>query len=890
MADGMTENQPRDSLAWLRPVVDLAVLLACFLLLLHYFPPDLLFLDTITTGGDTGSHFITADYLARHLLPQGRVVGWFPGNLVGYPLFQFYFPLPFLAMAGLSYLGLKLTIAFKLISACGAFIMPLGAYFGLRLAGRPFPAPALAAAFSLLFLCNETNSMWGGNILSLLAGEIGYSIGLGLLMIYLGAMQGDINARRHVARNAILLTLVGLAHGCTLLFGVLAGVVWLFHRDLVARGLYLLKVYALAFCLMGFWIVPLILFAPYNTTHNMVWIIERWQETVPPILMPMMALGLIHLAWGVWRQRRGLPGLGGAGLLLGWIVLALVLFLVAFHLNVIDIRFFPFAWLALAIWGAVAVADLTRNLAGRTLVPVLLTVLCLLWVDHWVAAIPGWVKWNYRGYEMAPGWSDFKRLNDYLRGTAADPRVLHEHADVHQRLGTSRAFENLYLFAGRATMEGLYIQSSLNSPYVFYIQSETSQTPTTPLPGINYSRFDLAAAHPRLVLYNISQFVTVSEKTRAAADTTPGYRLEKQIGPYYVYHVEGNPDRYVTPLAFKPVKVLDGRWKEQSFQWFRRGDFAVPLVFGDREEPGDRQRFAAVVNQPPAALPHEPLPPMAPITEKVGLDRIEIDTPGRNPLLVKMSYHPNWLVEGGRAYPASPAFLVVYPDSDHVVLRYGLTWPNYLGQAMTVLAGLCLLACLPGLRGLALAGRARSLVNLPLAALGRGLQGLAARPLAALGRHAVTWGLVGALALASLLAAYIYQGGKVDSAIAFHRGLDRYRVKDYAGAVPWFRYSATRWPHSPVIGQVLNHWALCYYLRRQYAEAITLYRRLATDYPEDAVAPEAVYHIGQSYREMRDWTPALVAYRQVIERFPKTTWAIYAGDRIRDIEIELKKN
>ncbi|MFZ5585719.1 MAG: 6-pyruvoyl-tetrahydropterin synthase-related protein [Thermodesulfobacteriota bacterium] len=884
----MSASQARGNLAWPQPAVDAAVLLGCFFLLLHYFPPDLLFLDTITTGGDTGSHFITADYLARHLLPQGRVVGWFPANLAGYPLFQFYFPLPFLVMAGLSYLGLNLTIAFKLVSAFGAFIMPLGAYLGLRLAGRPFPAPALAAAFSLLFLCNETNSMWGGNILSLLAGEIGYSIGLGLLLIYLGAMQGDIAARRHLVRNAILLTLVGLAHGCTLLFGVLAGVVWLFHRDVVARGVYVFKVYALAFCLMGFWIVPLIIFAPYNSTHNMVWIIERWQEVVPPILMPPMALCLIHLGWGLWRRRRGLPGLGGAGLMLGWVALSLALFLVAYHLNVIDIRFFPFAWLALAVWAALAVDDLSRALAGRIFVPVLVLVLALLWVDHWVKFIPNWAQWNYRGYELAPGWADFKRLNDYLRGTAADPRVLHEHADVHQRLGTSRAFENLFLFAGRATMEGLYIQSSLNSPYVFYIQSQTSQTPTTPLPGINYSRFDLAAAHPRLTLYNIGQFVAVSEKTIAAAQATPGYRLEKQIGPYHVFRVEGNPGRYVEPLRFKPVKVLGGDWKEQAFQWFRRGDFAAPLVFG-REEPGDRLRFAAVLDRAPAALPRAPLPAPAPLSEKVGLDRIEIETSGRNPLLVKMSYHPNWLVEGGRAYPASPAFLVVYPEADRVVLRFGLTWPNHLGQALTVLACLCLLASLPGVRGLAPARAARALAGAPFEAATRRLELWSARPLAFLGRHAVSFGLAGALALAGLLAIYLHAGGKVDSAIAFHRGLDFYRAKDYAGAEPWFRYSATKWPHSPVIGQVMNHWALCHYLRQQYPEAITIYRRLALEYPEDPVTPEAIYHIGQSYRHLRHWEPALAAYREVMARFPQTAWAGYAKDRVNDINNELKK-
>ena len=42
--------------------------------------------------------------LRAHLLPHGQVIGWCPGNYCGYPLFQFYFPLPFLVISGLSLL------------------------------------------------------------------------------------------------------------------------------------------------------------------------------------------------------------------------------------------------------------------------------------------------------------------------------------------------------------------------------------------------------------------------------------------------------------------------------------------------------------------------------------------------------------------------------------------------------------------------------------------------------------------------------------------------------------------------------------------------------------------------------------------------------------------
>jgi hypothetical protein len=388
-----------------------------------------------------------------------------------------------------------------------------------------------------------------------------------------------------------------------------------------------------------------------------------------------------------------------------------------------------------------------------------------------------------------------------------------------------------------------------------------------------------------MVLYNVGQFVAVTDATRQAAEASPGYRLETRIGPFSVFRVEGNPGRYVTPVAYKPVLVVGDDWKHNAFQWFRRGDFAVPLVFQERERPGDRQRFAAVVRELPPELPRVALPPAPEVRETIGPDRIEIQTSGRGPLLIKISYHPNWRVEGAeRVHLAAPAFMLVYPTADRVVLTYGQTWPNYLGQALTILAGLCLLLNLPWLRGLSLAIRLRDLVLRPLETAAAGLQAVLTRPLAWLGRHAPAAGLTGCLLLAGGLGFYLHLGGKVDAAVALQRGLDRFRVQDYAGAEPWFRHSATTWPYSPVVDQALNHWALCYHLRQQHPEALAIHRHLVDAYPESPAAPEALYHIGQGQRALGRSDEARRTYQAVVERFPASAWADQARQRLREMD------
>ena len=84
---------------WVRTLADLVAVATALGMIASYFPRDLMFSTTITNGGDMASHFYPAVYLRDTLLPKGQVTGWCPGNYCGFPLFQFYFPLPFVGVA-----------------------------------------------------------------------------------------------------------------------------------------------------------------------------------------------------------------------------------------------------------------------------------------------------------------------------------------------------------------------------------------------------------------------------------------------------------------------------------------------------------------------------------------------------------------------------------------------------------------------------------------------------------------------------------------------------------------------------------------------------------------------------------------------------------------------
>ena len=84
-----------------------------------------------------------------------------------------------------------------------------------------------------------------------------------------------------------------------------------------------------------------------------------------------------------------------------------------------------------------------------------------------------------------------------------------------QRFGTSRAFELLPLFANRATLEGVYMQSSPSAPAVFYMQSEISKEQSCPFPAFSCSKTNISSAIKHLKMFNVNHIIAVSDEVKA---------------------------------------------------------------------------------------------------------------------------------------------------------------------------------------------------------------------------------------------------------------------------------------------------------------------------------------------------------------------------------------
>ncbi|MBI4549439.1 MAG: outer membrane protein assembly factor BamD [Candidatus Omnitrophica bacterium] len=829
---------------------------AVFCFLCAHFNPALLFTPTVTTGGDLGSHFYPAQYLRDTLLPQFKLHGWSQAHYCGYPIFLFYFPSSFLLIMLVS-LALPLEIAFKLVTASSVFLLPPAAYYLLRKLRYEFPVPVTGALFSLVFLFNSGNSMWGGNVYSTLAGEFSYQMGFAFLCLFLGSLIDTITGFRAAIKNAFLLALTGLTHGYAFVFAFAMAPYFLLaapRGTLLRRAAYLFRVYAWGVGLMAFWFLPMLVNQPWTIPFRFAWTFTL-QELLP---FPMAALAALTAVAGLARIFR-LPlaareFLDGRFFLLGYAALAgAFLFLIGFRLGVVDIRFVPFVQFFLVLMAAAAFWAFAGFVRDRALGVILLGAAVLLAVAITSPASADWFRWNYSGFEAKAGWKQFQGINEFLKGDFAAPRVAVEPSESYESFGTPRAFESLPLFSGRQTLEGLYMQSSISSPFVFYQQAEMSPSAPCPYTDYHYPRFDFPKALAHLRLFNVRDLIVTSEKAKQACRQTPGLKLKKTDGKIEIYELPDPENRYVTPLRYRPV-LAGPDWKRQGYEWFRRAEWLeVPLIFNANAE--DRR---SLLSESPEfrswdRVPKIPAEGNLKVEETVRDEKIRFKVSRTGvPVLIKISYHPNWRVTGARKiFFASPSFMIVYPERETVELEFRRSRIDLAGITITAAALIFALSAL--LRRRAPDPRAWKADLFLSRWHGPILAGLAAFLLLSFGAGALVY--------------------LKSPEIVYNRAMRLYDQRRYGEARRVFSEFSARYPRFSLADEALFFHAMAAYLTGDHKAAAAGYREFSRLFFDSVYLPEALYHWGLSCQALGQRNKMARIFTRLAREFPGSEWA-----------------
>ncbi|MCS7280754.1 MAG: 6-pyruvoyl-tetrahydropterin synthase-related protein [Desulfobacterota bacterium] len=646
------------------------VLAGIFAYLFATFNPNLIFLETIPAGGDTPSHYMAFKYMKEYLLPNGKIMGYFMGNYAGFPIFYHYFPLPFFLASMLSEF-LPPQVAFKLTTILGSLFLPIATYLLFSLLGFERSICLFSSILSLYFLFNEENTMWGGNIPSTLAGEFAFSFSFSVFVALLGFIFYGIEKERHLILNSVLFAIMGLSHGYTLFTFLLISTFFLLKRTPIKELLYLFKFYLLGVGFMAYWFIPFLYNLPYTTPFMFKWHFGSIREVLPPHMVPFFALSFAAFFY-FFKEK-------SVRFLLYSFSVSVFLYFIAYPIGLGDIRFLTFAQYFLLLPSVLW----TKRLGIAKMKYVILFFLfTAVFLRFNTTYIPKWIEWNYSGIESKPAYPELVRIFEKLKELHDGGRVVYEHSLSYDKYGTVRIFELMKMFTGRDTLEGLYMQSSITSPYVFYIQSEISKEISAPFWQYPVANLDLKTASMHLSMFGVTHYIVKSDKVKEEIRKFPDYYEPlAKIGDIEIYKVKTTDYILVKPVTMEPVVYRGKNWKKDFYEWFKDPqNLDVPLILAEKDDVRFRLETEDIKN-----IPRRPLCfPLSRFTIRVTQrpEEIQFETPLiGHPHLVRVSYHPLFRVEGAKkVYLCAPSFMLVIPESGFVSIKFDRSWIHTMGD------------------------------------------------------------------------------------------------------------------------------------------------------------------------------------------------------------------
>jgi hypothetical protein len=350
------------------------------------------------------------------------------------------------------------------------------------------------------------------------------------------------------------------------------------------------------------------------------------------------------------------------------------------------------------------------TMGTRVFLTVAATMVVALGALSGVTFVDGWARWNYEGYEAKGPWPEYQALMVELDGLP-DGRVHWEANSDLNKYGTpmSPMLIPYWTEGSHQSMEGLFFESSLTTPFHFINSSEMSLHPSNPIPGLPYKTFDMERGIKHLQVYGVSYYVSFTPEATEKADGMDELTKVVTTEPFTIYQLPDTqlvePARYLPAVYEVPERSLlgsligestvlgsDGEslpsFHDMALEWYVDIENLDRLVVAGGPE--DWPRIESLDQRPNRSLT---VPENAVSNIVVDHHRIEFTTEAVGvPHVVKVSYFPNWTATGAQGpWRATPSLMVVVPTSEHVILSFDNTWAELTGAGLTV-AGLVALA------------------------------------------------------------------------------------------------------------------------------------------------------------------------------------------------------
>jgi hypothetical protein len=322
--------------------------------------------------------------------------------------------------------------------------------------------------------------------------------------------------------------------------------------------------------------------------------------------------------------------------------------------------------------------------------------------------VTNWSSYNYEGYEGQASYPEFHSLMQTMSAVGKRygcGRAMWEYSASENRFGTPEALMLLpYETNGCIdSMEGLLFESSATTPYHFLNQAELSAGPSEPEVGLPYGTLNVTLGVQHLQLLGVKYFMAETPQVEQEAAVDPNLQLVAKTGPWNynydgadasttwdIYLIRNSP--LVAPLANDPV-VLSGVQPAPS-SWLGSAAKEGPSLAWYTEP---SKWGVELAQSGPSNWPRTPVSDVNPTVKHVGATKVSAITETDSslsfhvsrvgtPVLVKVSYFPNWHASGADGpWRVTPNLMVVVPTSHEVTLSYGASTANHLGLLATLI-------------------------------------------------------------------------------------------------------------------------------------------------------------------------------------------------------------
>ena len=679
---------------------------------------DLVFTDNMPTGGDMGAHVAAVDYFAKNFFPNLKLMGWSNMWFAGIPLYYFYFPFPPLVVSALSTI-LPFGISFKLM-VVGSVLGVVYAFDKLfRDDNEMFSLPGFVCG--VLFVLTESFTIYGGNLASTLAGQYSFTYSVAFGMLAYNSLAKEVTRRKFIS-SAILFALCILSHLIPFIFfSIITFYKLIYIKTELINKIKFINVFL---GLSVLWLIPMLTKLGY-TTDMAYTPFTRTSDLIKDDMMPLIVFSsvffiiffremfnekvIFHIGFYMVAANAFLffvipPGALWNGRLvplfnLGTVVLFGLAFKIILRkiassglyinriLTLLSFSFFPLGYSFFNSWG--------KKYEFTTYV--LLGILFLLFIFLFLTKdtqsliglvlftgvfaslsfLPNWINWNFTGYEGKQNWSDISSLYAELNNLPPGRITWEANPDLNE-YGTPMVLMTLPMYTDHSSMEGLYFDSSITTPFHFISVSSLSEKPSNPVGGLRYFNGDFERGIHYLKELGVDYYITNSEKLFEEALKSKDLIYINKVNRFGIFGVKESykivplqREIEVIFLENTSRRVLSSLFRERESRFY---EYSINNFYNLQSSkhfveipPSEKDIFSNLNTTITKTIDQEGISNVVISDNKISFDTEFV---GR-PHIVKISYFPNWELNSGYGpYRIDPSFMLIVPSTNYVELEF----------------------------------------------------------------------------------------------------------------------------------------------------------------------------------------------------------------------------